>query len=319
MKKVLGTILAVAMVLGLAACGDTANSKSSNVENNDSVVAVFNGKSITRGDIGDELLESEKEVILNYVYSEVVKEFFKDVEVTDAELDLQLQLMKTQVGEEQWPLYLSLYGGGDEDSFKGMLRDSLRQEKYISQKSETIEISDDKLLEIYNENPDNYNIVVLDVVFMGDTEAFAKAKTLYSEGKTLDEIAEALGTEVSQDEHAYFNTEGLTWDSDFNDCSVGDIVFSGEDSGSLVIARVKELNKGIDNPTVKTDMLNSLKYEEAYSATNDEYVEFLKTQTVNIFGTDYPLYEEEDTSSDVTSSDVTSSDVTSSDVIETTN
>lgn len=314
MKKVLGVILAITMILGLAACGDTANTNSSKVENNDTVVAVFKGKNITRGDIGDELLESEKEIILNYVYSEVAKEFFKDVEVTDSELELQLQLMKTQVGEEQWPLYLSLYGGGDEETFKGMLRDSLRQEKYISQKSESIEISDDRLLELYNENPDKYNIVVLDVVFMGDTEAFAKSKTLYSEGKSLEEIAEALGTEVSQDEHAYFNTEGLTWESDFNDCSVGDVVFSGEDSGSLVIARIKELNKGVDNPTVKTDMVNSLKHEEAYNATNDEYVEFLKTQTVNIFGQDYPLYEEEDTTD---ATDAT--DATDSNVIETTN
>ena len=92
MKKVLGVILAITMILGLAACGDTANTNSSKVENNDTVVAVFKGKNITRGDIGDELLESEKEIILNYVYSEVDKEFFKEVEVTDSELELQLQL-----------------------------------------------------------------------------------------------------------------------------------------------------------------------------------------------------------------------------------
>lgn len=304
MKKIFSIVLAMVMMLSLCACGDTAKS-GSGVESKDTVVAVFNGKEITRGDVGDDLIMAEQDAIMNYVYSQVVKEFFKDVEVTDSEADLQMELMKAQVGEEQWPIYLAMYGGGTEESFREMLIDSLRQEKYISEKGESVEITDEKLASLYDANPDYYNIAVLDVVFMGDVNALAEAKKLYGEGKSLEEIAEALGSEVSSNEHTYFDSDGLTWEKNFNDCSVGDIVFSGEDSGSLVIGRVKELNIGISNPTVRQDMIDMLKYEEAYNQTNEEYIEFLKTKTVTIFGEEFPLYEEEATDVSDTATDDT--------------
>ena len=302
-NKVICGLLAVLMVFCLAACSNnegTTNNGDTPVDNADletetmnTVVAVVNGKEITRADIGDALLTSEKEIISEYIYTSLISEFFKDVEVTDTEIDLQMQLIKTQVGEDNWAMYLAYYGGGSEESFKTTLAESLKQEKFIESKAATVEVTDEELAEVYNADPDAYNIVVLDVIFFSDVESLRESQTLYNSGKSLEEIATAMSLTVSSDEHAYFKSDSLTWTKDFNDCSVGDIVFSGEDSGSYVIARVKELNIGIENPTVKNDLKDTLVYDKGYEIANNEYIEFLKTQTASIFGEDYPLYTEE--------------------------
>lgn len=304
-KKIMCGVLVVVMLLALVACGtedvkDDTNVSTDNVseenletESLNTVVAVINGKEVTRKDVGDTLLESEKEIISEYIYKSMISEFFKDTEVTDTEIELQLQLIKTQVGENNWAMYLMYYGGGSEEAFKVTLAESLKQEKFIESKKADVTLTDEDIAAVYNEDPDSYNIVVLDVVFFGDVESLNKAKEYYNNGKTLEEVATLMETEISENEHAYFKSESLTWNKSFNDCVVGDIVFSGEDSGSYVMARVKELNKGIDNPTVKNDLKDTLIYEKAYEIANNEYIEFLKKQTVTIFGEDYPLYSEE--------------------------
>lgn len=297
-KKVMCGLLAATMMMSLAACGSNdgtkvdSNSTTATVEGNNSIVAVINGKNVTRSDVGADLLTAEQDVISSYVYTQLQSEFFKDVEITADQLALQLSMIKAQVGEEQWPVYLAMYGGGSEEAFTEMLKESLKSEQYISKKMETVEVTDAELSEKYNVNPDHYNIALLDVIFFSDVPQLTEAKKLYDEGKTFDEIAETMKLEISPDEHTYFESESLTWSKDFNDCVVGDILFSGDDSGSLVIARVKELNIGLDNPTVKKDLTDSIKYEKAYEIANEEYGEFLKKQKVTIMGEDYPMYDD---------------------------
>ena len=297
-KKVMCGLLAATMMMSLAACGSNdgtkvdSNSTTATVEGNDSIVAVINGKNVTRSDVGADLLTAEQDVISSYIYTQLQSEFFKDVEITADQLALQLSMIKAQVGEEQWPVYLAMYGGGSEEAFTEMLKESLKSEQYISKKMETVEVTDAELSEKYNVNPDHYNIALLDVIFFSDVPELTEAKKLYDEGKTFDEIAESLKLEISPDEHTYFESESLTWSKDFNDCVVGDILFSGDDSGSLVIARVKELNIGLDNPTVMKDLTDCIKYEKAYEIANEEYGEFLKEQKVTIMGEDYPLHDD---------------------------
>ena len=228
----------------------------------------------------------------------MLKEFFKDVKVTDSEVQLQMEMIKSQVGEDSWPLYLAYYGGGSEDSFKAMLTDSLRQESYISTKMESITIEDSIIEETYNADPNAHNIAVLDVVFFDSVEDLNKAKDMQKNGKTLKEIADEFGYDVFENEHTYYYSEGLTWSANFANCSVGDYIFSAEDSSSLVIGQIVELNSGVNNEKVREDLVQNLKYDEAYNITNQEYEEFLKTQTVKIFGEDFKLVE--DTSASIT-------------------
>lgn len=307
-RKLICGVLAGVMMFSLAACGngsgDVTSTDSPNtnavtgVEGNDTVVAVVNGQNITRSEIGEELLSAEKDVISGYIYEMMLTEFFKDVEISDSEVELQMEMIKSQVGEDSWPMYLAYYGGGSEDSFKAILKDSLKQESYISDKMDTVTIEDSIIEETYNSDPNSYNIAVLDVVFFDTTEDLAKAKTMYEQGKTLEEISQEFESDIFEDEHTYYYSEGLTWSADFADCEVGDYIFSGEDSGSLVIGQIVELNVGVDNTKVREDLIENLKYDEAYNLVNAEYEEFLKSQVVQIFGEDFPLFEDTTSTTD---------------------
>ena len=64
MKKVLGVILAITMILGLAACGDTANTNSSKVENNDTVVVNELNEYLSTQELDEEELEDYREIYL---------------------------------------------------------------------------------------------------------------------------------------------------------------------------------------------------------------------------------------------------------------
>lgn len=300
-RKLICGALAGVMMFSLVGCGDNTtttnptNPDSSVVaetEGNDTVVAVVNGKNITRGEIGEELIAAEKDVISGYIYDMLLQEFFKDVQITDSEVDLQMSMIKSQVGEESWPMYLAYYGGGSETAFKEILKGSLRQESYIKEKMEDITIEKSVIEEQYNADPNAHNIAVLDVVFLNSVDDLKKAKDLYAQGKSLEDISKEFDSEIFKDEHTYFYSEGLTWSADFAKSKVGDYIFSGEDSGSLVIGRIVELNTGVDNAKVNEDLVNSLKYDEAYNMVNKEYENFLKEQKAQIFGEDFALFEE---------------------------
>lgn len=289
-KRVMCLVLCLVMCISLlVGCGTTDN-KGDTVVSGD-VVATIDGKEITRDSVGTDLLAAEQEVISSYINSEMLSTFFKDVKITDEEVNLQLELMKSQVGEDNWPMYLVYYGGGSEETFKTTLKQSMRQEKYISEKANGIEVTDEELATKYNENPDNYNIAVLDVLFFSDVETLNKGIALMNEGKSLEEIATSVGLTISNDEHTYYNSENLKWSKSFSESKVGDMLTTDSESGSLVIGRIKALNAGLDNTTVKEDILSNIRYEKAYDLTEKEYVELLKKTKVEIMGQPYSLYD----------------------------
>lgn len=288
MKKLVSLALCGALVFSLAGCAS-----GEKMESNSSVVATVNGENITREDVGADFVTMEKEAILSYLNTKLVSEFFADVEVPDEEVQLQMDLIKSQLGsEEQWNLYLMHYGGGSEEAFKEMVRESYRTEKYISEKMKTLTISDEKLAETYNKNPNQYNIALMDAIFFGEVGQIDIAKEKLNNGESMEEIATFLGTEVYPDRNTYFESD-IIWEVDLNTAKVGDIVFTTTDSGSYVMGKIKELNIGLDNPTVKKDLMDSMLYEEAYALVDAEVGEYLKKQNIMIFGEEASLVEEE--------------------------
>lgn len=288
MKKLVSLALCGALVFSLAGCAS-----GEKMESNSSVVATVNGENITREDVGADFVTMEKEAILSYLNTKLVSEFFADVEVPDEEVQLQMDLIKSQLGsEEQWNLYLMYYGGGSEEAFKEMVRESYRTEKYISEKMKTLTISDEKLAETYNKNPNQYNIALMDAIFFGEVGQIDIAKEKLNNGESMEEIATFLGTEVYPDRNTYFESD-IIWEVDLNTAKVGDIVFTTTDSGSYVMGKIKELNIGLDNPTVKKDLMDSMLYEEAYALVDAEVGEYLKKQNIMIFGEEASLVEEE--------------------------
>lgn len=294
-KRLMGVLLCIVMCFSLlVGCGGNAN-EGNNTSSTKDIVAVLDGKEISRETVGDNLLLAEQEVIAEYIKADLQDKLFKDVEVTEEEVTLQLELMKAQVGEESWPMYLVYYGGGDEETFKETLKKSMKQEKFIAKKAETIEITEEEILERYNTNPDSFNIAVLDTIFFSDVETLEQGITLMNEGKTLEEISEELGIEIYQDEHTYYNSDNLNWSKSLSESKVGDMITTDFESGSLVIGRVKTLNAGLENSVVKDDIVKNLKYEKAYADTEHEFIHLMIDAEVEIMGQPYTLYDEEHT------------------------
>ena len=286
-SKLMSLILVGGLMCSLAAC--STSEQSGEIENANSIVAEIDGTTYTRGEFGDALLTAEADAITTHLLSVLQSEFFKDVTVTDDEVTLQLELMKTQVGEENWPMYLAYYGGGSEEAFSEQIRASLRQEKYIQGVSDTITLEESEIEEIYNGDPDAYNIAVMDAIFFGDADALAAGVELVNQGHTLDEIATELEMEISEDEHTYYSTDSLTWNKELNTCAIGDIVYTVDDSGSYVIGEVVELNEGLSNTKVHEDLESSLKYSKAYDQVSNEYEEFIAGKTIKIMGEEYSI------------------------------
>ena len=295
-KKILSLVLVlVVLVLCFVGCGknetETGSDKSTTVADN-SVVATINGKDVTREDVGQELVDAQKSVIEQYIYAELQKEFFNKVEVTEKEIDETIEKYKTNVGADNWDMYLMLYGGGSEEEFRKMLVDEIKLEKSVNEKAEKITIADSDLQAKYDENPNSYNIAVMDVVFLG-AEQVDTAKAMYDEGKTIEEISKALNVEISKDEHCYFESE-IVWEKPISTLKIGDMNITTKDSGNYIVGKVVELNTGISNAKVKEDLTQIVKQEKAFEELNKEYQEFLKKSKASIFNEDIQLYVEEE-------------------------
>ena len=296
MKRILSLVLVlVVLVLCFVGCGknetETGSDKSTTVADN-SVVATINGKDVTREDVGQELVDAQKSVIEQYIYAELQKEFFNKVEVTEKEIDETIEKYKTNVGADNWDMYLMLYGGGSEEEFRKMLVDEIKLEKSVNEKAEKITIADSDLQAKYDENPNSYNIAVMDVVFLG-AEQVDTAKAMYDEGKTIEEISKALNVEISKDEHCYFESD-IVWEKPVSSLKVGDMNITTKDSGNYIVGKVVELNTGISNAKVKEDLTQIVKQEKAFEELNKEYQEFLKKSKASIFNEDIQLYVEEE-------------------------
>lgn len=293
--KVISVLLVVIIaVLGLSACSDNKEEKEANVSVNvGEVVAVIDGKDITRDEIGEDLLLAEQDVISNYIYGEVYKEFFKDVEVTEDELTVHIDMMKAQVGEDQWDMYLAYYGGGNEENFREQMISSLKQEKRIKEKSNSITLTDSEIKEAYDANPGGFDFVVMDAIYLGTEEELSKATDLVKSGKSLEEISTELDIEISKDAHTN-HTSDIKWSKDLYEATVGEVLYTTVDSGNYVVGKITAKNEGLTNSEVKTLIEEDLKYNKAFSEVEKEYIEFMKTKKVTIMGKDFPLYEEEE-------------------------
>ena len=146
-------------------------------------------------------------------------------------------------------------------------------------------------MEKYNEDPDSYNIAVMDVIFLG-AENLEKARELYDKGATLKDISVALNIEISEDEHCYFKSE-IDWVEDISTQNVGDMNITTSESGNFIVGTIVNLHKGITDAKVKEDVKYQLEQEKGYEEVNKDYQEFLKKSTATILGEDYPLYQEE--------------------------
>lgn len=305
--KVLSVILSVIFIVScLAACGNTEDKNATSVDVStgvksldSSVVATINGKEIKHSEVGAELIAAEKEAIQNYLYTQLVTEFFDDkIEITDERIDTELNLMKASVGEENWDMYLMFYGGGSEEAFKKQIKEALKQEEYITQKGKEVGITDEEIKSEFDSAPNTYKIAVMNCFFCDSEEELDKAIELVKQHKSINDIATELGKTLKE-EHTYYESD-IVWYNDLNNCSVGDIVYTTKDSGSYVVGAITELHSNWNDEKVKTELENKLYQNKGYEVVNKEFEDFLKTKEIKILGEDFSFIQEEAPMEDVT-------------------
>ncbi len=293
-------VAALVMVGSLVGCATTAESTDSSTTSvsatdgiaSESVVGTVNGNPVTYGEIGDALKEAEGTVIFDYILAQTLDDFFADVEVTDTDVQLQIDLLKAQVGDDQWDMWVMYYGGGTEEALWEQVKGTIKQEQRILSLAENLDMSDEVLQEYYSVMPNSFDIMVTDAVFVGDETSFVEAQAMVDSGSSLQEIADAFELSISTDEHTYFETDGIVWNKSISTVSVGDMIYTTLDSGVYAVAEVTQLHTGIDNEMVREDIELSYKYEKGYELLEAEYIEFLKEQDVTILGDSVALYNE---------------------------
>ena len=305
--KVLSLVLCIIMLVScLVACGDTKTDDSGNnnvatgVKGLDSsVVATVDGKEIKHSDVGAELIAAEREAIQNYLYTQLVTEFFEDkIEITDERIDTELNLMKATVGEDNWEMYLLFYGGGTEEAFKKQIKDALKQEEYIIKKGKEVGITDEEIKSEFDNTPNKYKVAVMNCFFCDSEEELDKAIELVKQHKSINDIATEM-EKTLKEEHTYYESD-IVWEKDLNKCSVGDIVYTTKESGSYVVGSITELHSNWNDEKVKEGLETKLYQDKGYEVVNKEFEDFLKAKKIKILGEDFSFVQEEAPLEDVT-------------------
>ena len=282
-KRITSLIMLVVMVAVFAVgCSEGSNSTntSTSLNNKDEVVAVINGVEIKREEISEELSAAEKAIVENYVNTYLLKEFYKDIEVSDIEVEAQFAIIKGQIGEIQWQSYLDYIGVKDEDEFKELIRDDLRVTKKRESLKTDIEVSEEEIKGHYEEFKNSFDLMVGNMVFFDTLEEFAEGRRLHEEGRSLDDIASTMGKDVYENEHVSFDYNGF--EVSLRELEVGDVVFTKESNNALAIMEVIKIDDTYE--VLKETVADDLKNQKAQELINEELEEFYNKAKVTILG-----------------------------------
>lgn len=307
MKKLFSLLIVVVfIVFCFTGCASKSLGNDKNSSNNDvvepglevetmnTIIGSYNGKDITRVDVGSSLYDAEKRVFSDYAYNLAISDFYEnlhEVTVTDDDVNLNLELVKSQIGEDNWQMYLFYYANGSEETFKEQVRKATIQEAYITEVQKGIEesITKEDLSEIYDKDPDANNILVLDVIPLNTEEELNNVVEWIQNGLTIEEMADSLETEVLSERYAYFDDGQTKWSMDLHNAVVGDIVYTSLDSGTLLVGRIVGIHVGIDDDIVYETLFKNEAYYRASSEVEKEFKEFLETKMITFFGEEVSL------------------------------
>ncbi|MFZ3589809.1 peptidylprolyl isomerase [Bacillus sp. DJP31] len=181
MKKVVLALTISAGVLALTACN--------NAESTDSEAIVESSAgNVTKDELYDAMKEKYGEQVLReLVYSKVLSENY---EVTDEEVDKELNSLKEQYGD-QFPVVLQQNGFKSEDQFKKTLKVGLLQEK-VAMKD--VKVTDEEVEEHYNTlKPE----LKASHILVDDEAKAQEVKKKLDEGGSFEELAKEYSKDGS--------------------------------------------------------------------------------------------------------------------------
>lgn len=202
-KKLAVALTISASVIALSACSDGGDKEK---------VVETEAGDITKAEFYEALKAQQGEQVLNELVT--VKVLEQDYEVTDKELDAEIDTFKDQLGD-QFEMWMQQQGFQDEESLKKVLKLSLLQEAAAS---EGVEVSEDEMKEKYDKLKTE---IEAQHILVDDEETAKEVKKKLDDGESFKDLAK----EYSKDEEnakdagklGYFSTGEM--DPEFEDAA----------------------------------------------------------------------------------------------------
>lgn len=277
MKKfvvlLMSLVLILSVVTGCSSTGETDSLKE--------VMGKVNGIEITREMLKTELEALESTAVGNYIDNYLVNEFYKDMEINDSELTIQMEILKGQVGEGQWESYISYMGYSDEEAFKKVVKLDMQKNKMKDTLKSQVIITEEDLQKAFTESPDVYKVLSGDMIFFDTVEEYTSAQNMLTqEGMTLQAISDSLEKDIYPNENVTFSFGGFTKPMD--SMNVGDLVATKSESGTYAVIKVTKVSKTFEE--LKSAINSSLINDRTTELVEIKLTQFYNEAKVEILG-----------------------------------
>lgn len=280
MKRNVLLVMLLVLALGvLSGCNNATNVNP--IENGTEVLGKVNGVEITREMLKDELKALEKTAVTNYIDKYLIDDFYKDIEISEQELTIQMEILKGQVGEGQWDSYLNYMGYTDEKEFEKVVELDMKRTKMKTELSANVTITEEEIVKAFETYPDNYKYLAGDMLFFDTDEEYNSAKNMLNQDDmTLQAIADSLNKEIYPNENVTFGFAGFTKPMD--EMEVGELVATTPESNTYAVISVKKVGKELEE--LKDSIRTSLVDEKANDLVENKLTQYYNEVDVEILG-----------------------------------
>lgn len=242
------------------------NAQTSDADQEKVIVATVEGENITLADLNKELSYLEQLLMMQYgedykeneeamsYYKEQQKVFLdylieskliltqaetNAIEVSDAEVEEQIEKVKENIGSEETFTAALEQEGISLEEYSQLVKDNLIITKTLEQVTKDVTVSEDEVKQYYEENIEQYTqgagANMAHILVATEDEA-KQVKKEYEEGKTFEELAATYGTDGTKDQGG----------------SLGFIPYDSQQYDADFLAGAKDLKEGEVSDPVKT-------------------------------------------------------------------
>lgn len=245
LKKGIVLLMVGLLGLGVVGCASTGKDPQATTQTEETVVATVGDAKITKKALDQQLVyldslmqwqygedyesneeamayyNEQKRLIVDYLVEIqliVSKASEYGVNVTDEEIEEQLELLKADYDTEEAFEEALETSGMTLDELKAMLREDLIVNEVITACTEDITVSDEEVQTYYDGNIDSFKTeagATTSHILVATEEEAKEIKAKYDKGTTFEDLAEEYGTEDNTSEGEYIPYSSTDYDADF--------------------------------------------------------------------------------------------------------